>query len=72
MRLLQYKSLFVNPIKRMSDNLWKHLEDPVVRVAVFEDNFPLFFLYHYGWAELTDFHMAWMESLQSKNDTMIV
>jgi len=46
------------------------LLDPVVRVKAMEDNFPLFFSYHFGWA-FKRFHIDWMLSMQSKRNTFI-
>lgn len=49
----------------------QELEDPVVRVKAMEDNFPLFFAYHF-WREFKEFHVDWMLSLQDPTrNTMI-
>lgn len=47
------------------------LQDPIVRVKAMEDNFPLFFVYHY-WRPLKDFQLDWADSMASRNNTMIV
>lgn len=47
------------------------LQDPIVRVAAMENNFPLFMAFHYG-REFTPFQIARMRSMQSDLSTMIV
>lgn len=46
------------------------LKDKVVRIKAMENNFPLFFCYHY-WRPLTKFHLEWANSMQSSNNTFI-
>jgi hypothetical protein len=44
--------------------LLNELKDQDVRVGVFKESFPLFFLWHFGW-ELADFHIEMLEDLGS-------
>jgi phage terminase large subunit-like protein len=44
--------------------------DRLFRVRAFENNFPLFFAYHF-WRAFTNFQIAWMLSLQSPQNTYI-
>lgn len=46
------------------------LEDKQVRKAYFATNFPAFFAFHFGW-QLKSFHVDWLESMQSENNTFI-
>lgn len=47
------------------------LLDPVVRVKAMENNFMLFFAYHFG-RSFTNFQKDWMKSMQSEQNTYIV
>jgi predicted phage terminase large subunit-like protein len=55
----------------MDENVLMELEDKQVRTAVFENSFPLFFAYHYGW-EFTEFQKERMESMESEYSTMLI
>ena len=46
------------------------LQDKAVRIKAMENNFPLFFCFHF-WREITDFQLEWMKSMESDNNTFI-
>lgn len=37
------------------------LADKEMRIAFFEHDFPAWFMYHFGWDGLKEFHSDWMD-----------